>query len=57
MEDVVEVKPEDGAYIYGMHIEGAKWDEQAKTLEESDPKVNIFYFLFKYSKVLFVKCP
>ena len=38
-------KPEDGAYVHGLYIEGAKWDLEEQILEESDPKT------------LFVKCP
>ncbi|KRX11121.1 P-loop containing nucleoside triphosphate hydrolase [Pseudocohnilembus persalinus] len=38
-------KPEDGAYVYGLFIEGAKWDYDNMILNESDPKV------------LFVNCP
>jgi len=38
-------KPENGAYVNGLFIEGAKWDYDTMELGESDPKV------------LFVKCP
>jgi len=38
-------KPEDGAYIHGLFIEGAKWGYDTMALDESDPKI------------LFVKCP
>ncbi len=30
---------EDGAYIAGMFVEGARWDAGAMMLEESQPKV------------------
>jgi dynein heavy chain, axonemal len=33
-------KPEDGAYIYGLFVEGAKWNYNKMKLDESDPKVN-----------------
>ena len=37
--------PKDGAYTYGMFIEGCKWDYNKCILAESD------------DKVLFVDCP
>lgn len=35
--DVTE-KPEAGCLIYGMYLEGCKWDDEDHTLGESDPK-------------------
>ena len=35
-------KPEDGAYVHGMFIEGAKWNMTDMELDESDPKVKYF---------------
>ncbi|KAL2653371.1 hypothetical protein R1flu_021499 [Riccia fluitans] len=32
-------KPEDGCYIYGMYLEGARWDDKDMALAESEPKV------------------
>ena len=30
---------EDGVYIYGLYVEGCRWDERKEALEESNPKV------------------
>ena len=35
----VDAKPEIGAYIDGMYVEGARWDYGTMQLEESQPKV------------------
>jgi len=34
----VNEKPESGCYIYGMYLEGCKWDSEQHCLTESDPK-------------------
>lgn len=30
--------PEDGCFIYGMYMEGARWNDQTHFLDESNPK-------------------
>ena len=43
MSDIKEYdltqKPEDGCYIYGFYIEGARWNSEIRLLDESLPKV------------------
>lgn len=43
-EENIEM-PEDGVNVYGMYMEGCKWNKELFSLDESDPKV------------LFTKCP
>ena len=33
-----ESRPEDGCYIYGLFLEGAKWSFETHTLADSNPK-------------------
>lgn len=34
----IEAPSRDGAYIYGLTLEGARWDDKAGVLEDSKPK-------------------
>ncbi|KAK1344424.1 hypothetical protein QTO34_013118 [Cnephaeus nilssonii] len=38
-EAVMESSPEDGAYIKGLFLEGARWDRDTMQIEESLPKI------------------
>lgn len=35
----IEGQPRDGAYVFGFHVEGARWDAGVGQLDESTPKV------------------
>ena len=41
----MSTKPEDGCFVYGMYIEGARWNYDTMELDESE------------NKKLFAKCP
>ena len=36
--DSLKERPESGCYIYGLFVEGARWDSDAFELSESRPK-------------------
>ena len=49
-------KPEDGCYVYGMHIEGATWNSETHKLADARPKelyspMPCFLFLPKQHRV------
>ena len=45
MNENPDLKPEDGAYIDGLFLEGCRWNSEKMLLDESEPKI------------LFTKCP
>ncbi|XP_011639724.2 dynein heavy chain 10, axonemal [Pogonomyrmex barbatus] len=39
--DEVEERPDQGCYVYGLYLEGARWDIEERRLKRSHPKVLI----------------
>jgi len=35
----INISPDDGCYIYGLFLDGCKFNEQTQLLDEQDPKV------------------
>jgi dynein heavy chain, axonemal len=48
-EDITKPPP-DGVYVYGMYLDGCKWDMESMQLADSDPKV-----LFAPTPVIWLK--
>ena len=47
--DSYKQQPDDGAYVYGLFIDGARWDMTNQLLAESEPKI-----LFSEAPVIYL---
>ena len=43
-----DAPPVDGAYVYGLFFDGAKWDASENSILDPEPKVTLFCSLFVY---------
>lgn len=54
--------PENGCYVYGLYVEGCRWDYDMSTLAESNPKVlytkmpHIYFKPAKSKDIVFNHC-
>ena len=49
-KDYIDEAPKDGAYIYGLYVDGARWDRQEGVLAEQSPKI-----LYDQMPIIFIK--
>lgn len=55
-KDEITEKPDDGAYVYGMFMEGARWNNQTHIVDDSIPKqlyteMPVIWFIPKRNRV------